>query len=202
MRRRKLGAKRLDMTQIAAAFADGRQWATLAIVTKQDGTSSHFELATEGDTLVDILVDVETVPDGIDLTCRLAGGSGSQGVWQIPAAGDEVIVVLPTGRVDFMPMIVGIMSGQSISNPSGQGPAAGRTVVCNSEVLVHDGDGGAVSLALKSDVQALKDDLDSHLTEYNAHVHATAGLGTPSPPTVGSVVTPTTPTGTTVLKGK
>lgn len=161
-KRRQLGAKKLDMTSIRAALHDKRQWCAVGVVTKQDGTSQHYELKTENGTLVDILVDVELMPDGVDVTCRLAGGAGGKGIWTIPAEGDEVIVLLPSGSVAFMPIIVGLLSTYEIDDGDDQGPELDRTVIVNGTVYIHDGSGGAEELVKKS--------------AYEAHIHST-GVG-------------------------
>jgi hypothetical protein len=60
---------------------------------------------------------------------------------------------------------------------------------------------GSESLALKSDVQQLRDDLNTFISNiYNTHMHPTAGTGSPSLPTAtGS--SPSSPQGTSKLKG-
>jgi phage baseplate assembly protein gpV len=117
---------------------------------------------TVGGTLRDILVDVELMPEGIDVTCRLSGGAGSQGFWVIPAEGDEVVVMMPQGDIAFMPVIVGLLSSYDVDNDGSQGPAPSRTVITNAAVYIHDGAGGAEELVKKS--------------AYEAHIHST-GVG-------------------------
>lgn len=161
-KRRTLGAKKLDMTGIRAALQDRRQWCTVGVVTKQKTESSHYQLVEKGGSLVDILVDVELMPEGIDVTCRLAGGAGAQGLWMIPAEGDEVIVMIPAGDISFMPVIVGMLSTYEIADDASQGPELNRTVIVNGAVYIHDGSGGAEELVKKS--------------AYEAHIHST-GVG-------------------------
>ena len=200
-KRGKRPVRRLDLTDIRAALRDGRQWTTLARVIVADGQSSHFELHTNrAGELVDILVDVETIPDRLDLTCSLTGGWGG---WWIPEVGDEVIVVLPAGAIDFRPTIVATAPA-SIPNPRGQGPAPGRRVFVADEVLVHSGAGGAEPLVRKSEYDELKKVFDGHKHPgLFGGTGSVAGLtGPPSRDPAGTLPDPApTITGTQVLKG-
>jgi len=195
LRKRRKGAHRLDLTGLKEALKDRRCWTCLATPVIRDGESEHWSLELDDvdGSLVDILVTVETQPDGQELTCRL-GGMSSVGALTIPALGDEVLVCVPAGRIDFAPTIVAILSSNDLPNPAGQGPELARTLIVNSEVMVHDGVGGAVPLALKSDVQAIRDDLDGHSHTYIPGTNPVAQ--TTLNPSV------TAPTGTTVLKAK
>src|SRR6185295_3752945 len=88
---------------------------------------SHYRIVTRDGKVADVLVEVETMPTRQDLTCRLEAGAGGPGagLWRIPPVGTEVAVVIPEGRIDFMPTIVGIMT-------SGEAPsrvAADRTIL-------------------------------------------------------------------------
>lgn len=143
-------AKKLDLTDLRHVLKDNRQWITLAVVVVPEGESSHFELVEDEGQVVDILVDVETVPDGADLTCRLGGGAVAQGIYTVPSVGDEVVVAVPSGSIAFSPTIIALLSSGEVPNPSGQGPAPGRTLVLNGEVLVHDGTGSTDNLVKKS----------------------------------------------------
>ena len=188
--RRRHGAKKLDLTSMREVLRDGRVWGALGLVTK-DG-DSHWSFDEDGD----VLVEVELVPSGETLTCRLAcvaGGAG-RGIWSVPPVGSEVAIMMPEGSIDAEPMIVGVLS--SGSTPDGIGENV--TVIANVQVLVHDGAGGAVSLALKSDVQEVVDAI------VNA-VPSTSGpdAGVQLQATMVSALNLTgTPTGTSVLKGK
>lgn len=164
--------KRLDLTSIKEALRDERCWACLAVVQAHD-SGQYFEIIED-----DVLVQVVTMPDQNKILARLgAPGSGSNsGVWSIPKSGSEVIVVVPSGRLEFQPVIVACYSSGGLPD----GVAENVTVIANGEVLVHDGDGGTEPLVKKS--------------EFEAHVHGTG---------VGPSSTPSAPiTGTTVLKAK
>lgn len=143
-------SRRLDLSDLADTLrkSDKRQWLALGQVYVPEGAAQHYELVMVGGKLVDILVDVETIPDRLDLTCSLAaGGMG----WMIPNPGDEVFVAMPAGRVDFRPTIVAFTRGE-IPNPTGQGPAPDRIVLAAAEVLVHDGvTGNAEPLVRRSE---------------------------------------------------
>jgi hypothetical protein len=113
-------------------------------------------------------VEVVLQPSLIPVSCRL-----SAAIWTVPADGEEVAVLIPEGDPAFMPIIVAILSSDSL--PTDQGPAAGRIAIVRGEVVVHDGNGGAVSLALKSDVEAVD-------AKYANHIHqdsTSAATGTP-----------------------
>lgn len=102
-KRRRKGSKRLDTTDLRSLLEDKRLWVQLAIVAVPDGASSHFVIEAG-----QVLVDVETVPRGLDLRCRLGVGAGGvgQGLWRVPAPGTEVAVLVPDGQIEFSPMIV------------------------------------------------------------------------------------------------
>jgi hypothetical protein len=190
LRKRRKATQRLDLTSLREALKDRRCWASIATTVIPGGEDSHWslELNDAGD-VVDVLVDVVTHPDGQELTCRL----DIRGSIEIPALGDEVLVCLPSGRIDFMPTITGFMSSGSVPNPDGQGPALERVVIAKAEGFIHDGGGGAKELAYKDDVQQVRDDLHLHEHDY-------ASPGGPAITTGGPTVT--APTGTTVLKAK
>ncbi len=176
------GAKRLDLTDIREALKDGRVWTALGVVVQPADGSPHWEIVDNAD----VMVEVELQPDRVPAFCRLAAG-----MWIVPTVGEEVAVLIPAGEIEFSPTILCILASVV---PGTQGPTPDRIVIARSEVVIHDGSGGASALALKSDVS----DLRGH---YIAHTHATAGgTGTPSPP--ATAATAPTPTGTTVLKAK
>jgi hypothetical protein len=173
--------KKLDFTDMRKAFSDQRLWCSIGLVTAPEDGVSHFEVTDS-----DVLVEVVLQPSLIQLTCRL-----SAALWRVPDLGEEVMVTVPEGMIEFMPTITDVLSSGRV--PTGQGPATGRIVITRTEVVVHDGTGGAVSLALKSDVS----NLASFVSTLSLPVVGGGG-GTAGPPT-GTVPTAT---GTTVLKGK
>jgi len=172
-KRRRHATKRLNLEPLARALQSAggpaKLWVGLGVVALPEGESSHWELVEEDGQVVDILVDVELMPNALDVTCRLgnAGGGAGRGIWAIPAVGDEVIVAMPAGELAFAPSIVAVLSSGNVPNPSGEGPAAGRTIIMDQEVLIHDGTGGTDQVVLKS--------------AYEVHKHGT-GTGPSSPP--------------------
>lgn len=100
-------AKRLDTTDLRGLLKDRRLWAQLAVVAVPEGASKQWELI-EGD----LLVDVETVPQGLELRCRLGAAAGAigMGLWRVPAVGTEVAVLVPDGDLGFSPLIVACLS--------------------------------------------------------------------------------------------
>jgi hypothetical protein len=162
--------KRLDLSDIKEALRDQRVWAALAVVTEPDDGSPHWTIVGGN---ADVLVEVVTT-DGVPLSCRLAAG-----MWLVPDPGDEVAVLVPDGEVDWMPVITCILSH---ALPTDQGPQPNRIVIVRGEVLVHDGTGGAVPLALKSDVEAVDAKLDAHFHQLDS-----VSIGDPTSGPVSSI---------------
>jgi len=108
------GAKTLDVPEMRELFADPRTWTGLGLVVKRQGEDSHFEIV-DGD----VLVEVDLMPEGTPLLCRLgslAGGAG-RGLWRIPPVGTEVALVIPGGDLSETggdPLIVGVLSTGTI----------------------------------------------------------------------------------------
>lgn len=192
--------KRLDLTDMREVFRDRRVWSSVGVVTIPDGESTWWEIVQHDDgSSVDVLVDVVLHPSETPVTCRLAAG-----IFDVPDEGDEVAVILPEGAIDFMPIIVCRLSTNSV--PTAQGPQPGRIAIIRDQVVVHDGDGGAVSLALKSDVDDLAGYVSDQFDPAGGHTHKAI---VPAQPTLivegGGGIGPTTvPTaeGTSVLLGK
>jgi hypothetical protein len=85
-------------------------------------------------------------------------------------------------------------------------PAPSSTAMVISANDLRLGDASAVVLALKSDVQALRDYVNNNFCAVGGHTHAVSGAATTSIVTVGSAggtppsVIPSNPTGTTKTK--
>ena len=109
MRGRK-ASRRVDTGAIEAMVRDGRIWSTLGKVMKPDSANEHWQVK-DGK----ILIEVETLPDSMDLTCRLgtSGFGGGGGLWAIPPVGSIVVVAVPDGEVEFMPTIVGVLDNNA-----------------------------------------------------------------------------------------
>lgn len=180
------GSKRLDLTDMREAFRDRRTWCSIGIVTDpRDG--AHFEVVEDGHR--DVVVEVVLQPSLMPVTCRLAAA-----VWIVPNIGDEVVVLIPEGDPAFMPCIIALLSSNSV--PTTQGPALNTISIVRDQVLVHDGAGGAVALALKSDV----DNLANH---YDGHTHSGVTTGGGISGTIAPAQLPVpSAAGTTVLKAK
>lgn len=192
--RPKRPVKRLDMAELRHLLRDRRMWTVLGVVTAPDDGGDHYEVHTnEAGKVVDITVEVVTRPVQIDLTCRLKGVGASAGVVSIPDVGDEVVVEIPDGEIDFMPSIVTVLHRAGVLEPGAQGPAPARVVICAAEVMIHDGSGGAEPLVRKS--------------EFDGHTHGPGSFTTPSAGGGGGPVTGTSSgaaavDGTSVLLGK
>jgi hypothetical protein len=178
-------SKKLDLTDMRKAFSDQRLWCSIGLVAAPEDGVSHFEV-----TDTDVLVEVVLQPSLIPLTCRL-----SAALWRVPDLGEEVMVTVPEGMIEFMPTITDVLSSGRV--PTGQGPATGRIVIVRTEVVVHDGAGGAAPLLPLAQAEALRDAINSWTPVANdggaaLKVKLTALFAGP----------PTWPQGTTVLKGK
>lgn len=125
------GAMRLDaspLNEIVDRRMRRRVDAYVGVVTKPAGEASHYELNAQ-----DVLVWVELQPTGNEVQARLAsvGGGANMGLWRVPAVGTEVAVLCPGGRMDFMPIIVGVLSsGQAPERMSDQ-----RTILVANDTV-------------------------------------------------------------------
>ena len=101
--RQRPGSRRGAPSDLADLFKDGRVWVQRALVARP-GSEPHW-FKEDGD----IFVHVETVPRGLDLTCRLGAAFGSMGFggWRVPAVGTEVLVAIPDGETDWLCTIIG-----------------------------------------------------------------------------------------------
>jgi hypothetical protein len=178
----------MDLTDMRELFRDRRVWSALGVVIAPDGGPHWAVVPSDTGGAFDIVVEVEIQPSQVHVTARLRAG-----MWEVPAVGEEVAVLVPDGRIDFQPIVIAILSSGSV--PTVQGPQPGRIVIVSPEVMIHDGTGGAVALARKSDVQALADFIETEA------VFVLAGYGNTTPGTLPGNVPPV-PDGTTVLKAK
>lgn len=121
------GSKRLDLGPLRAATRDGRVWCQLGVVISPDG-GDYWEIATDDSGNKMVMVEVQTMPEGLDLTCRLA----TKPCWYIPDVGSIVVVAVPSGEVDHIPAIVGILDGGAADTDI----AASRTLLATSVDLV------------------------------------------------------------------
>lgn len=193
--------RRLDLSPMRELFRDTRVWTAIGIVEAPEGVESHWEAITDGGDTVDITVEVTLQPSQVPLTCRLRAG-----LWEVPNAGDEVLVVVPDGEIDFMPVVVARLSGNSV--PTVQAPEPGRLVIVNGEVYVHAGAGGAKALAYADDVENLRAYVRAQFAATGGHVHVVAGSATTTQTAVAfpqlavPTVEPDAVVGTSVLFGK
>lgn len=191
------GTKRLDLSTLRAAMQDSRVWAALGTVIQPDGEADapHWEIITDdAGNATDIVVEVLLVPANVEVTARL----NMRGAIEVPAVGDEVIVVFADGQLDWMPTILGKLSGGNVPYPSSAlihdtRPKPTSILIvppAGGHVYVYDGDTGTVdSLVRKSEYNALK-------AKYDNHKHAGALGGTGSAPALTTEPV-TDPAGTT-----
>lgn len=168
--------KRLDMSDMRMLFEDRRVWCSIGIVT-DPGDGPHYEIL-ESDVHVEVMLQPRLAP----VTCRLAAG-----MWLVPDVGEEVVVMIPEGAIEFMPTIVDVLSSGHV--PTGQAPAPGRAVIARPEVVIHDGTGGAAPLPTLADLNATIGKLNQLIDAFNLATGAT-------------ITHAAAPSGTIVLKGK
>ncbi len=143
-RRGKKAAKRFDPSDLRHLMRDHRQWCSIGVVVAPTDGSPHYRLDMDGADALDVLVEIVLQPSQEPVTARL-----SAGMFMIPAIGEEVAVIVPSGETSFMPVIACILSSNIV--PTTQGPSPTRIVLVRGEVLIHDGTGGAEPLVRKSD---------------------------------------------------
>lgn len=117
------GGKRLEVNQLRDLIARTPMMTALGVVRLFPGESSHFEINTENGEN-EILVDVELIPGGERVLCRL--GFGNDGVYRIPRVDSEVAVLIPYSpqslikdSLDFEPIIVGVLDTSAPSALNG-----------------------------------------------------------------------------------
>lgn len=117
------GAKRLDVNVMRSMLGSQQMTTSLGVVRLFPGETSHFDVDTDNGTN-EIVVDVELVPSGERVACRL--GFGNDGVYRIPRVNSEVAVLLPYQQnslikdsIDFGPIIVGVLDNNAPSQLNG-----------------------------------------------------------------------------------
>lgn len=117
MIKNKKAVRRPDMSIIRDALASRTMITSLGVVRQFPDQPSHFDIETE-EVPREILVDVELVPSGERVLCRL--GFGTFGVYSIPAVDQEVAVLIPhdpqsliKDELENHPIIVGILSTET-----------------------------------------------------------------------------------------
>lgn len=181
-------SKRLDLTDMRQLFKDNRLWVALATVAVEEGQQQHFEITDEC-----VVVDVVLQPAQEPLRCRLTST-----VWRIPDVGDEVLIALPEGQREFLPVIVANLS----SPPTTQGPATGNVVIVGGQVIVHDGQGGANPLPTLAEHNALVAKFNDLVTKFNALTLPVSGATAGPTPPLQHETNASNANGTVVLLGK
>lgn len=182
--RSKKASKRIDLSDIREVLKDRRMWAGLGVVVAPTDGSPHWRIETDDSgTAIDILVEVVIQPDQIPITARLTAG-----MWTVPAIDEEVAILIPAGQVDFQPIIVGILSSNSVPNATGQAPSPTQIVIARGKVYIHDGSGGAEPLVRKSD--------------FDGHTHGPGSFTNGSGAVTGVSAGASAATGTSVLEAK
>lgn len=161
--------------------------------------TDHYEVIDEAGQK-DVFVDVVLLPGGEPAGCRLAKAMGGPGwgMWWIPPAGCEVIVLVPDGTIEADPVLLCALDNDE-THPDLD---PGRIVIAapaGGEVYITDAAGGAAALATKADIDALAERVATHVHPKGMIV-CTGGTVTGSS-AVASGDTPAA-AGTSVLKAK
>lgn len=108
------GVARLPLHEIRRMMDDGRVWCVLGKVIKPDENGAHYyKDTTNGKSRV--MIEVETIPDGMDLTCRLA----TRPTYYIPPVGALVAVLIPSGELEHCPLVVGVLDNGAADDEVG-----------------------------------------------------------------------------------
>lgn len=157
-------------TQLLRAMIGNQQMTTsLGVVRKFSGETSHFDIDTENGTN-EILVDVELIPSGERVLCRL--GFGNDGVYRIPRENQEVAVLIPytsnsliKDSLDYEAIIVGVLDTEAPSQLNDDDIvviAATRVHLVSDDIKLGD---------TASDPIVRKSDLDAVIDTVNTHTH-------------------------------
>ena len=179
-----------DISSVRDLVNDEKIVVCMARVALHDGETSHHYVTEEGH----VAITVKTHKHGVPVDAVLPGGADAgTGPWWIPEIGTEVMIGFD-GDFEDDAFVLNIYG----SKPPTQ-MAEGKLVMVGTEIHAIAPNGTAVALALKSDAQAIKDDMDGH-------VHADPASGFTGAPLKGDVthdpITMSNPVGTTVLKGQ
>jgi hypothetical protein len=130
--RSRKAVKRLDTNTLRALARDGRVWVDVGVVVKAPGDAAHWR-KVDSNGRTDIMVSVDGVTTGQEWECRLSAAAGSvaQGLWRVPAVGDEVVIAVPAGDVSFMPVIVSALGSGQVPERAG----ADKTVLVATDEL-------------------------------------------------------------------
>lgn len=140
LKRTRVSGKRLDIgpvRDLVERMVGQKLLPAVGIVVAPDANTSHFE--DSGD---DVHVEVEIQPTLLQVTCRLVAPGGA---WRIPPVGEEVLVILPDGDLQFMPLAIPHLAAEVPSLLTEDDDVLdnrrGRQVVSASEdvALVPDG---------------------------------------------------------------
>lgn len=195
MSKNRAGTKRVSTATARALVTDSRMWCAHGVVNEPEG-QSHYLF---DDDLGDVLVEVQLMPGGEQLLCRLGSfaGGADRGVWAIPPVGTEVLVAIPYGDFEAEPTIVSTLStGPKPSELTDDTlllvkrekvrimSTDGDVVLDPSGKVYAGGDSGTqpagLGTAIKNELEALRSKLNALIVTFNGHVHPVAGVATGS----------------------
>jgi hypothetical protein len=180
-----------------AWLAQGHMVTSLGVVRKFPEHGSHFEISTENGRK-EVLVDVELVPSGTRVLCRL--GFGNDQNFKIPRVDQEVAVLLPfdpqsliKDPLDFEPIIVGVLDvaipseltgdGDHVMKSSNKVTIDAPTVTCGAETGSEPAVKGQT---YRSAEDTLLTAIQNAFAAVAAYAQAVAALPAPFPATAAA----------------
>lgn len=189
--------QKLDLSPITQVIGKSQRmsvYAQIAIVVLPDGESAHYHKTSD-----DVLVWVQLQPEGHEVQARL----GSAGGGRIPSIDDEVLVICPAGRLDFLPIIADtVTSGAVPSRLSDdktivEAPDEIQLIVGSRVIKVESGaiklGDNAVEANMKgTSYKAAEQAFLALLSTFVSAVSTCAALPAPSAPQVAALTAATT----------
>lgn len=193
-KRRGAGAKRMDTSDLEVLIQrliGNYKWVAIAKVIVPEGEAKHWRTVEKDGKVVDVLVDVETQPGLLDITCRLGCDAGALGggLWRVPPVGAEVIVCMPDGELEHNPTIVKVCSSRDVpARVSDE-----RTILVASDVIEVTAPMVVVGADPDSNHPAGRgDNIKARLNRlenaFDIHVHLETSLSTNAPTAVPGVI--------------
>jgi hypothetical protein len=202
LRKHEIGSFTPARSDMQEVLQDRRVWTGVGVVVKRPNDDAHYEIVKDSaGNPVDVLVEVDFMPNAEPVYARLgalSGGAGA-GIWSIPPVGTEVVLALPGGELDGMPCIVGRLSSRNIP-----GALDADTLVIinpkkviiasqNDKVYLGSQDGtGCQPAAVADDLDTRLQTIESRLNDLAGHTHAAGTYAVPGPTSVTGVSGPST----------
>jgi phage baseplate assembly protein gpV len=132
----------------------GGRTCSLGIVTAEDDNHSHYEVRSTGGDATDIWVRVVLMPEERAVWTRMAGGGGNRGVFAIPHAGRECVVLSPGGEIHADHVLVAVLGSGAVPGDADDthviitGDNVRIEAIGTGEVVIN---GGTLNIARETD---------------------------------------------------